>query len=615
MSKKSRRRKSDLRRPPGAPASKTTGSIAHATYKPWQMVAVCIVLITAAFIAYQGVRNNDFLALDDNNYVQENLHVHQGLTASSIKWAFTTFQEGNWHPLTWISHMVDWSLYGNNPLGYHMANVALHSANAVLLFLLLLSVTGFLGRSAMVAFLFALHPAHVESVAWIAERKDLLCTFFWFAALLAYVWYLRKPSWKRYAAIILCFACALMSKPMAVTFPITLLLLDYWPLRRITFAPEARAQWLSSFWKLCLEKGPLFVMTAASSVVTVRAQRSVGAVATLQTLSVWQRLSNAAISYCRYAKIAFWPDPLRAFYYHDKNHIMVMAAALSTLALLLVTYLCLRFRKEKPYCLAGWLWFLMTLLPVIGIVQVGDQAMAERYTYVPFIGLFIAVIWMAGDAVHKFPRFKLAAQLLAVAVLAACAVKTNAQVKVWKNTVTLLTNALQIDPRGEFPNSFLGIAYMRQEDYADAQVYFERALQYNPTWYLPLSSSAYCIMRTEIQTHDQSKMPLAEQRLQLALRYAPHDPFVLTDMALWSVLMGKPRDEETYSREAIAANPDFMAARLYLAGALESQNKLEDAVQVYRQVLAIEPDNYDARRYLAIAQTRLTSGTSVNRSK
>jgi tetratricopeptide (TPR) repeat protein len=541
--------------PGNAPSGRENRPLPTPTHKPWQIAAVCILLALATAFAYHGVRNNDFLSMDDNNYVSENSHVQQGVTQQSLAWAFTTFQEGNWHPLTWVSHMIDWTLYGKDPAGYHVANVCLHVANSILLFLLFLSITGFLGRSAMVAFLFALHPAHVESVAWIAERKDLLCTFFWFIALLGYVWYVRKPSWK----------------PMAVTLPFTLLLLDYWPLRRMTFTPEAGAHRFSSLWKLCLEKWPLFLMAVASSVVTVRAQGSVGAVVRLQALPVWERIGNAAISYFRYLRILFWPDPLTAFYYHEVNHIAAAAAMLSVIGLLLITALCWKFRKDRPYYLTGWLWFLGTLVPAIGIVQVGNQAMAERYTYVPYIGLFIVLVWLAGNAVQKFPQIKIAAQLLAIAVLIACAVRTEAQVAVWKDSITLLSHALEVDPRGEFPNSFLGIAYMRQGRLDDAQKYFERALTYNSTWYLPLSSSAYCIMRTALETHDQSNLPLAHQRLELALRDTPNDPFVLTDFALWSVIMGNPQDEEMYSRKAIAASPEFIGAWLYLAMALNTQ--------------------------------------------
>ncbi|MGD0521766.1 MAG: hypothetical protein ABSA48_10970, partial [Terracidiphilus sp.] len=309
MPKKSRQRKSQVKRPPEAPAGKTV-SIAPATHKPWQIAVVCLVLAVVTVVAFRGVRSNDFVTFDDTSYVLENRQVQQGVTMQSVAWAFTTFYASNWHPLTWISHMVDWSVYGNGPGGHHITNVCLHAANSILLFLLLMYMTGFLGRSAMVAFLFALHPAHVESVAWISERKDVLCAFFWFATLLAYAWYLRKPSWKRYTCLVCGFACALMSKPMAVTLPFTLLLLDYWPLRRITFTPETRAHWFSSFWKLCVEKWPLFIMAVLSSVITFFAQRAGGMVIELQSLPLWERICNAAISYWRYVRIMFWPDPL-----------------------------------------------------------------------------------------------------------------------------------------------------------------------------------------------------------------------------------------------------------------------------------------------------------------
>jgi len=599
MPKKSRQRKSQVKRPPEAPAGKTV-SIAPATHKPWQIAVVCLVLAVVTVVAFRGVRSNDFVTFDDTSYVLENRQVQQGVTMQSVAWAFTTFYASNWHPLTWISHMVDWSVYGNGPGGHHITNVCLHAANSILLFLLLMYMTGFLGRSAMVAFLFALHPAHVESVAWISERKDVLCAFFWFATLLAYAWYLRKPSWKRYTCLVCGFACALMSKPMAVTLPFTLLLLDYWPLRRITFTPETRAHWFSSFWKLCVEKWPLFIMAVLSSVITFFAQRAGGMVIELQSLPLWERISNAAISYWRYVRIMFWPDPLTAYYYYDVNNIRVWAAVLSAIALFVVTAVCWHFRKGRPYCLIGWLWFLGTLAPVIGIVQVGDQALAERYSYLPFIGLFIAVVWLAGDAVAKFPKIRVATGLLAVAVLVACAIKTDAQVKVWNDSVTLFSHVLAIDPRGGPPNLGLGMAYARQGKTAQAQEYFERALVYYPSWPLALSYSAYCLMRS----NDPRNLPLAGQRLEKALSIAPDDPGVLANMALWSASMGRPEDEETYSRRAVAGLPYSIQARLYLADALQMQGKLDEAAQVNRQVLAINPEFYDAHNNLGVILAR-----------
>ena len=593
MPNKSRQRKSQLKRPPDAQSGNAV-SISPTSHKPWQIAAVCVVLAVVTLLAFRNVRNNDFLRYDDDYYVVENSHIQQGLTAATIAWAFTTFDQSNWHPLTWISHMIDWKLYGNNPGGHHLTNLYLHAANAILLFLLLFYMTGFSGRSAIVAFLFALHPAHVESVAWISERKDLLCAFFFITALLAYAWYVRNPSWKRYASVLITFVCALMSKPMAVTLPFTLLLLDIWPLRRISFTPESRPQWFSSFLKLCLEKWPLFILAVLSSIITFIAQRAGHSVAELQSLSLWERISNAAISYCRYLRIMLWPDPLTAYYYYDLTSTKVLAAVLSTTALILVTAACWHCRKTKPYCLVGWLWFLGTLVPVIGIVQVGEQVMAERYTYIPFIGLFIAVVWLIGDAVANSPKIKLVTQIAAVAIIAACAIKTDAQVKTWKDTVTLFTHALEIDPRGALPNLSLGTAYTNQGNFSEAREYFDRALIYNPSRPLTLSYSAFSLMRSG----DPRDLPLAGQRLEQALRIAPNDPDALANMALWSALMNRPSDEETYSKKALAAQPDFITARLYLADALRAQNKLDQAAAEYRKAIAANPNIYVAHNSL-----------------
>ncbi len=605
MAKKSRRHKLETRRAQQsrAPNAFSPASSAH---KPWQIAAVCLILAAATIFAYRSVRSNDFLTYDDDVYVVDNAPIHQGINAQSIGWAFDTFHfhSSNWHPLTWISHMVDWQLYGKNPAGHHLTNVGLHAANSILLFLLLLFMTGCLGRSALVAALFALHPAHVESVAWLAERKDLLCALFSFAALLAYLWYLRKSSWKRYAVVLLAFACALMSKPMAVTLPFAMLLLDYWPLRRIALTPETRPQWFSTTLKLCLEKWPLFLLSAVSSVLTIMAQRSGGSVGSLESLPLWERLSNASISYWRYVKLTFWPNPLRIFYYHDTYNISVALAVLSAIALILVTLLCWRFRTQRPYLLFGWLWFLGTLAPVIGIMQVGDQAMAERYTYFPLIGLFIAVVWLIADAVAKSATLRIAAQILAVAILIACVIKTDAQVKVWKNTITLFSHVLEIDPRGEIPNSSLGVAYERQGNFTKAGEYFEQSLKYAPDWALTLSYSALCIMQNEMQSHDPHNLPLAKQRLDHALSLSPDDPDILTNMALWDALMGRSQEEEAYSRRALAAHPDDLTARLYLANSLTEQNKLDDASKEWRQALLIDPNNYIAHYNLGVILER-----------
>jgi Tfp pilus assembly protein PilF len=597
MASKSRLRKARGNRPPDSRIVNTAHA-ASATHKPWQTVIVCVALVVVTLFAFRGVRNNDFLTYDDYDYVLHNLPLQQGLTMESIKWAFTTYHSANWHPLTWVSHMLDWDLYGKIPSGHHLTNVYLHAANAVLLFLFLIYITGYLGRSAIVAFLFALHPAHVESVAWVAERKDVLCAFFYLATLLAYAWYVRRPSWKRFAWVVLGFACALMSKPMAVTLPFALLLLDYWPLRRITFTTETRAHWLSSVLKLCAEKWLLFIMAAVSSVITVFAQRAGGAVAALQSLPLTDRLLNAAISYCRYVRLAFWPSPLIAYYYYDLNSILISTAVLSILALILVTALCWYFRKQRPYCLIGWLWFLGTLAPVIGVVQVGGQSMAERYTYLPFIGLFIAVVWLVGDAVVKHPKFKLAAQLLAVAVIVACAMKTDAQVVLWKNMVTLFSHVLEVDPRGEIPNLNLGIAYMKQGKNIEAQEYIERALVYNNP-----GSATRLFLGDVLEA--QGKLDLAAQAYRQALAEAPNSYDGHNDLGILLGKQGLTAEALQQFRLAEAIQPENATAHSNAAWILTETRQYPQAVEEFTQALRFDPTNASTHNNLGVALLQL----------
>jgi Tfp pilus assembly protein PilF len=597
MASKSKLRKSRGNRPSDSPSGKTS-HVASAAHKPWQIVVVCVALAVVTLFAFCGVRNNDFLTYDDYDYVLHNLPVQQGLTIGSIKWAFTTYHSSNWHPLTWISHMIDWDLYGNNPSGHHLTNVYLHSANAVLLFLLLIYITGYLGRSAVVAFLFALHPAHVESVAWVAERKDVLCAFFYLATLLAYTWYVHRPSWKRFAWVVFGFACALMSKPMAVTLPVALLLLDYWPLRRITFTTESRAHWLSSIAKLCIEKWLLFIMAAISSVITIFAQRAGGTVAALQTLPLFDRLANAAISYCRYVRLAFWPDPLIVYYYYDLDSILISTAVLSILALILVTAVCWHYRKQKPYCLFGWLWFLGTLAPVIGIVQVGGQSMAERYSYLPFVGLFIAVVWLVGDAVSKRPKFKFAAQLLAVVVIAACAIKTEAQVLLWKNMVTLFSHVLEVDPRGEIPNLNLGTAYLKLGRNIEAQQYIERAMVYNTA-----GSNTRLFLGDVLEA--QGKLDQAAQQYRQALAVAPNSYDGHNDLGILLGKQGLTAEALKQFRLAEAIKPEDASAHSNAAWILTETHQYPQAVEEFTQALRFDPTNASTHNNLGVALLQL----------
>lgn len=393
------------------------------------------LLVLATFALYWPVTHYQFLVFDDQPYVTKNINVNTGLTVPNVVWSFSTFREGNWHPITWISHMADCQWFGLNPGRHHLMNVALHAANVLLLFLLLQRATGALWRSCFVAALFAVHPLNVETVAWVAERKSLLSMLFSLLAIAAYGWYARHPEWKKYLLIVVAFALALMSKPMAVSLPLVLLLLDYWPLARKEDLPFRRR------WEqLTIEKLPLFLMSAASCAVTVIAQRAGGAIADPAVLTLPMRLQNALISYVAYVGKLLWPSNLSNYYPHPVKPWPwpdVIAAGFILLAIMAVPFYFKRFR----YLVTGCYLFLITLIPVIGIVQVGRQAMADRYVYFPCIGLFIVIAWSLSDLVSSAATPRLVAGLAALCIVLALAIATSRYLPYWHNGVELFTRA------------------------------------------------------------------------------------------------------------------------------------------------------------------------------
>ncbi|MGC2246922.1 MAG: hypothetical protein WA609_09995, partial [Terriglobales bacterium] len=399
-------------------------SAAGESFAPGKHTLLLSLLLAAAvLLCYLPAAHNGFLNYDDDAYITNNPHVRAGLTWATVEWAFTTYDAANYHPLTWLSHALDCQFFGLNSSGHHEVSVLLHAANAILLFLLLLRATGFAGRSFFVAALFALHPVNVESVAWAAERKNVLSMLFFLLALHAYIWYTRRPRAGRYAIIVLLFVLALLSKPQVITFPFLLLLFDYWPLRRMTWGgvalqrgdnesllnaasagggttltreplfPEPPKQ--SVRW-LIVEKIPFVLLSAASAVITMKAQRAGGAVQSLSQYSPLLRCETAVISYVRYLGKAFWPSKLVALYPHPTSLYPKWQVIAAFLLLALITIIVLRYRSRR-YLTFGWLWFLGALVPMLGLVQVGSQAMADRYAYIPFIGLFVTFTWLAAD--------------------------------------------------------------------------------------------------------------------------------------------------------------------------------------------------------------------------
>jgi hypothetical protein len=468
------RRRTAVRPQPVPGLQATPPSSGPHGWSRWDASAVCL-LLGAAFLTFGPVLDNDFINYDDTAYVTECPQVQAGLTRDSVRWAFTTREASNWHPLTWLSLMLDRQLFGPRPFGFHLTNLLLHLANTVLLFVVLRAMTGLRWRSAFVAALFALHPLHVESVAWVAERKDVLSTFFALLALLAYAWYARSPRLGRYLLVVLGMTLSLLAKPMFVTLPCLLLLLDYWPLRRL--APTS-VRWL------LLEKVPLFTLSAAASMATLWAQWD-QAVISLDRLPLTARLANVAVSYLAYLWQTAFPLYLAVHYPLWQPPVVVVIAAVLVLAA--VTALAWRYLRTLPYLGVGWLWYLGMLVPVIGLVQVGKQAHADRYTYFPLVGIFLVLVWGAADLAARWARQRLAAGL-SLALLVNFAMLAWAQTTIWANSKAVWTHARDVTRDNAAAN--VGLArVLLSENLAQAEQLCRDAIRFDPT-----ESDAYQIL-------------------------------------------------------------------------------------------------------------------------
>jgi tetratricopeptide (TPR) repeat protein len=442
----------------------------------------CLLLALATIALYNPVTRAPFLNFDDVVYVTDNPQVRAGLTWSTVVWAFHTSEASNWHPITWLSHALDCQIFGLNPAGPHFVNVLLHAANAVLLFLILESATGLAWRSLMVAALFALHPINVESVAWIAERKNVLSMFFFLLALAAYGWYARRPGAGRYLTVSLAYALSLMTKPQVITFPFALLLLDYWPLRRlgrtnlVEGEPARSTTHEPSFWSLVGEKVPWFALSAVSAVITMKVQTD----ATQVKLPLWIHLGNAALSYVRYLGKAFWPLHLAPVYPHPEFSISVIAAALSACALVAVSTLAVLFRQRRPY-FVGWFWFLGTLVPMIGLVQVGVQAMADRYAYIPMLGIFVIVCWGAADLMESWHIPTAVSAVATAAILLALGIALHRQVSFWTDNLMLWTHTLEITEGNYLAEDSIATALLAEGRADEALPHLQRARALRPS--------------------------------------------------------------------------------------------------------------------------------------
>ena len=525
-------------------------------------IFIGLFLTVATLVVFWQVHNHEFINYDDNLYITENDQVQKGLSRESVVWAFTTTHAANWHPLTWLSHMVDFQLYGLNPKGHHLTNVFFHLLNTLLLFFVLQRMTGSIWRSGFVAALFALHPLHVESVAWVAERKDVLSTLFWLLTIWAYNWYVERPRRTRYLLTLLTFALGLMAKPMLVTLPFVLLLLDYWPLERFrveqtgsntTATSRALKTQRSSFPLLLWEKTPFFALTAVSGVVTLFAQKSGGALGAMDIYPVKIRIANTLVSYVSYIGKMIWPQNLAVFYPHPGQSLTVWQAAFAGLLLVVVSVVVIRARRRYPYLLVGWLWYVGTLVPVIGLVQVGMQAMADRYTYVPLIGLFIAIAWGAPDLLAKW-RYRRAIITTSVGiVLSAMTICTWLQVQHWKSSITLFEHALQVTSKNHVAHNNLGNTLEQQGKIDEAIHHLSKALELKPDF---------------AGAHNNLGNALAKQ--------------------------GNFNGAVAHFSKAIQLKPDFAGAHLNLGNALEQQDRVGEAIFHFARALQLKPDFAEA---------------------
>jgi Flp pilus assembly protein TadD len=549
------------------------------------VLALGLALLTLAL--YAPALGNGFVDYDDGMYVTENPRIAQGLTRENVAWAFTTTEAMNWHPLAWLSHLLDAELFGLKPAGHHATSVLLHALNAALLFLLLQRATGATGASLAAAALFAAHPLNVQSVAWVSERKNVLSTLFWLMTLGAYGAWARRPRAAAYAALVACAALALMAKPMAVTLPFTLLLLDYWPLGR----------WAAGQPRLWLEKLPLFAMAAAQSYVTYRVQHEAGSIVHTETLTLAARLANAAWSYLAYLGSAIWPSGLAAFYPHLESGLPAWRVGLSVLVLAGVTGGLWWLRARAQPQLTGWLWYLGTLVPVIGLVQVGTQAMADRYMYVPLVGIFVALAW-AGDALVRrgaLPRE--AAMGAAASAVVALGVVTVGQVGVWHDTLSLFEHAIRVEPKAWVAHYNLGNAYESLGRHEDAVARFRETIRLRPEF-----ARAHNNLGNSLDSLGRSAeaIPSYERAVQLK----PDLVEAYNNLGIAYVQQGRQEQGLAALRTAAQLRPDFLEAHLNLAITLRQMDRLPEARVEADQAIALRPDSALARYHRGLILAR-----------
>ena len=583
----SARRKDKKEEQPQTRSNAVRGSNDH---RPRLLILyLCVGLALITSVAFFPALQNNFVNFDDHTYVYENPKVVAGLTRSGITWAFTHFHSSNWHPLTWLSHMLDCQLYGLNAGGHHFTSALLHAVVVILLFIVLQKMTGAVWRAAFVAAVFAIHPLRVESVAWISERKDILSGLFFMLTLAAYVKHARAPSVGRYLVVVLLYAFGLMCKPMLVSLPLVLLLLDYWPLRRFTDLSSAR--------RLFIEKLPLIGLTAVSCLVTLFAQRST--TASIEQVPLVWRTGNAAVACMIYIVQMAWPIDLAPYYPHPVFYLPTWQIVLAIIALISISTAAVFWRRERPYVFTGWFWYLIMLIPVIGIVQVGSQAHADRYTYLPQIGLYVLVSW---SAAHLVARRRAGLPILTAAaaiVLLSLTWIARAQVRYWHDSETLWKHSLAVTEANPYPYYGLGELHLARGETNKAIAEFRMALHLRPK--SPYAHDVLGFALTKAGQLDE-----AADHLNAAIRILPNHPMAHLHLGNALLQKGQTNDAIKEFEHELALQPDHAPARCNLAIALLNQGKLNQAIVQYEKTIELRPDYAEA--YYGLGNCYLEQG-------
>jgi Tfp pilus assembly protein PilF len=563
-------------------------------------VVVALLLILVTVLTFSEVRKHGFVDYDDGLYVYENRLVQQGLTWNGVEEVFNRLHLGFWFPLTWLSFMVNYEIHGLNPGGYHVTNLLLHVSNTLLLFLILRRMTGTIWQSAFVAALFAIHPLRVESVAWVTERKDMLSTFFWLLTLGGYFHYVKDPKTLRYVLVMLCFACALMAKPMVVTLPFVLLLLDYWPLKRFSFSGDRRAEieevepcglQRSALPRLILEKVPLILLAIGISIVTLLGQSRDGSLVSLESFPLDIRLGNALISYVSYIWKMIWPHGLAVYYPHPGHSIAILEVVGAAFLLGGISVFVARVAPRHPYLVVGWLWYLGTLVPAIGLAQSGYQAMADRFTYIPLVGLFIAVAWGANALVAKWNLHRAVPIASAGVLIPALMVCTFLQVRHWKNSATLFQHTLDVTSDNYYIHRNMGVVLTHQGRLEEAMRHFREAVRIKPDFAEVRNNIGVVLVR-------QGRVGEAIPHYRRALESKPDFVEVEYNLGTSLVRQGKLEEAAAHFLSALQTKSDFAEAHYCLGLVLARQGKTKQAMAHYSSALEIKPDFEQARHEL-----------------